>query len=106
MLVVALVAGHLDEARLRPAAQGALVPRVRVDSDRLPACGEQRRGERAGRVRHQPPPASLGHEETVEAASARLVGLPPGLEVADRPSIRLDDPGIDTLSPEARVHLL
>jgi hypothetical protein len=91
-----VAAGDLDEPRVRPAADGALVPLVGVDGHLGPPFVEQRLRELPGRSRHEPAAAGGRDQEPVEAAAQGLAFGPPRLEEPDRLAARVeDDPVVD-----------
>ncbi len=108
VLVVGVVARDLDEAGFRPAAEGSLVPRVRVDGDGLPAvrraasaqgCGPRRASGRAralrGRGSHRGRHAAARRPPTRTAGSRRDTVRP------RRSRHRRASPGAAPASPRA-----
>src|SRR5215470_1907682 len=99
VVAAGVVARYLDEAGSLPGTHGAVVPGVGIDGHARPAAlADEVSGHRSRGIRAEAATAGGRHEEHVEPFGVDL-------EIPDRLSHLLDDPGPDVGTREAFLHL-
>jgi hypothetical protein len=106
VLVVGRALLNWTEARFEPAADGSLIPQVRIDGHPWASrvCDQVVR-ERTGGIRSERTAAGCRDQEHVEAAHVGSVSEP-RLEVSDGFALRLDDVSVNVRPREARRHFV